>query len=59
MIDRSRPKRGARTGQSSGSGTLGITAHWPSTGSSRDPSAALTVRISRSPTWPTARAWAV
>ena len=32
-------------------------AHWPSAAMSRLPSAALTVRISRLPTWPTARAW--
>ena len=59
MIDRSWPNLGARVGQSSGAGTSGMTFHWPPTSRSRDPSAAFTVRISRSPTWPTARAWEV
>ena len=46
-----------RISHSSGGGTSGICSHMPAAGLSRWPSAALTVRISRSPTWPTARAW--
>ena len=48
-----------RTGQSSGCGTSGIADHCPVASSSVEPRAAFTVRISRSPTWPTTRAWAV
>ena len=43
-------------GHSSGGGTSGIVSHWPLSSSGRWPSAALTVRISRLPTWHTARA---
>ena len=49
--------RGSRTAHSSGPGTSGRSTHVSSTSRSRWPSAALTVRISVSPTWPTTRAW--
>ena len=38
-------------------GTLGAVVHWWETPSGREPSAAPTVRISRSSTWATTRAW--
>ena len=57
MIESLPGMRDMRLGQSSGGGTVGISAHWPPASSGRWPRAAFTVRISRSPTWPTARAW--
>ncbi len=57
MIDSSPGSRSVRPGQSSGPGTSGGEAQAPEASMSRWPSAALTVRISRSATWPTARAW--
>jgi hypothetical protein len=57
MIDSTSGWRGGRPAQLSGAGTSGMTVHTPSSSSSRVPSAALTVRISVSATWPTTRAW--
>ena len=57
MIDAWPGMRGPRTAHSSGGGTDGGSTHEPSAFTSRVPRAALTVRISVSATWPTARAW--
>src|SRR5205807_1173352 len=46
-----------RTGHASGGGTSGGTAHEPEPSKLRRPRAALTVKISLSPTWPVARTW--
>ena len=49
-----------RGGQSSGRGRpSGSRSHCPASSRGRCPSAALTVRISRFPTWQTARAWVI
>ena len=48
-----------RGSQSSGAGTVGMVAHWWEISLGRLPRAALTVKISLSPTWPITRAWVV
>ena len=55
MIDSMPGIRGWRVSHSSGGGTSGRSTQAPSVGDSRVPSAALTVRISVSATWPTTR----
>ena len=59
MIVSRSSQRDVRAGQSSGRGTCGGVSHSPLPAMGRWPSAAFTVRISRSATCATTRAWVV